>query len=182
MLKAIDFAADVFALRVALSGALRRLGASTSSPDAVPHEVTRWLDAGLYGIQAFDRWQHGPRIDELADRRLRRYLTWHLQRVRGETVTSTADVPVLLDPAVTVELAPVSARIDRRFDRQVIATTSQTELFASVGGRLIRHPKRPDFDPGALVEAVRVYDAAAIQSAMRYVLGENRPTLAPWRP
>ena len=62
---------------------------------------------------------------ELADRRLRRYLTWHLQRVRGETLTSAADFPVLLAPAVIVELAPISARLDRRFDRQVIGATPQ---------------------------------------------------------
>lgn len=60
--------------------------------------------------------------------------------------------------------------------------TPSTELFAAIGGRLIRHGKRPGFDPGALVEAVRAYDAAAIQAAMRYVLGENRAVLAPWRP
>jgi hypothetical protein len=182
VLEAIDFAADVFALRVAIRGALRRLEASAPSTDLVRLEVTRWLDAVLYGIQVFDRWQHGPRIAELADRRLRRYLTWYLQRVRGETVTSAADVPMLLDPAVTVELAPLSARIDRRYDRQVIDAIPQTELFASVGGRLIRHAKNPSFDPGALVEAVRVHDADAVKAAMRYVIGENLPTLAPWRP
>jgi hypothetical protein len=46
----------------------------------------------------------------------------------------------------------------------------------------IRHAKRSGFDPGELVEAVRTYNAAAIQGAMRYVLGENRAALAPWRP
>jgi hypothetical protein len=62
-------------------------------------------------------------LEALDDRRLRRYLTWHLQRVRGETLTSAADIPMLLDSMVTVELAPVSARIDRRFDRQVTGAT-----------------------------------------------------------
>ena len=76
----------------------------------------------------------------------------------------------------------MSARIDRRFDREVIAATSSTELFAAVDGRLIRHPRRPGFDPGALVDAVRGYNALAIQAAMRFVIGENRAALVPWRP
>ena len=83
MLEAVDFAADVFALRVATSIALRRLRPS-SSPAALRDEAVAWFDAVLYGIQAFDRWQHGTPITDLADRRLRRYLTWHLQRVRAE--------------------------------------------------------------------------------------------------
>jgi hypothetical protein len=181
VLESIDFAADVLALRIATSSALRRLFGPGRAPGTVADEVTRWLDAVIYGIQAFDRRQHGARIGELAERRLRRYLTWHLQRVRGETVESAAHVQSLLDTAVTVELAPVRARLDRRFDRLVVDATPSTELFAAVGGRLIRHGRRPGFDPGTLVEAVRSYDAAAVQAAMRFVVGEHRPLLVPWR-
>lgn len=182
VLESIDFSADVLALRIATSSALRRLLGPAPAAGAVAAEVTRWLDAVLYGIQAFDRWQHGARIAELAERRLRRYLTWHLQRVRGETIESATHVESLLDTTVTVELAPVRARLDHRFDRLVLDATPSTELFAAVGGRLIRHGARPGFDPGALVEAVRRYDAAAIQAAMRFIVAEHRPLLVPWRP
>lgn len=182
VLEAVDFTADVFALRAGLSGALRRLAMPAPRVEELQREVTRWLDAVLYGIEAFDRWQHGGRIGELADRRLRRYLTWHLQRARGETIRSAADVATLLGPAVTVELAPLRARLDHRFDRLVIEALPATELFAAVSGRLIRHAKQPGFDPGALVEAVRTYDAAGIQRAMCYVIDQNRPALVPWRP
>ena len=74
MLEAVDFAADVFALQVATRIALRRLGPA-STPAAIRDEAA---------------------ID-LADRRLRRYLTWHLLRMRAETIetrsTSTCCSP-----------------------------------------------------------------------------------------
>ena len=181
VLEAIDFTADVFALRVATRGAFRRLGEPAPAPGAVRAEIAAWLDAVLYGIRAFDVLEHGARIGQLADRRLRRYLTWHLQQVRGETVDTVEDVAALLGAPVTAELAPVSARIDRRHDRLVLDATPATELFAAVGGRLIRHARRPRFEPGALIEAVRVHDTAAIREAMRFVIGENRAALVPWR-
>ena len=89
---------------------------------------------------------------------------------------------MLLAPSLTVELAPVRARLDHRFDRQVVAATPSTERFAAIHGRLIRRSKQPGFDPGALVAAVRIYDSDAIRSTMRHVVGESRSLLAPWRP
>jgi hypothetical protein len=181
VLEAVDFAADVFAMRIATRIALRRLRPAQSSA-ALRDEAVAWFDAMLYGLQAFDRWQHGAPITDLADRRLRRYLIWYLQRVRVETIETTAHLDELLAPVVTVELAPVRARLDPRFDRQVLSALPSTELFAAIGGRLIRRGKRPGFDPGALVAAVRTYDGEAIRSAMRYLVGEARALLAPWRP
>jgi hypothetical protein len=37
-------------------------------------------------MQAFDRAEHGSRIGRLAERRLRRYLIWHLQLARARTI------------------------------------------------------------------------------------------------
>jgi hypothetical protein len=181
VLEAVDFAADVFALRVATSIALRRLRPS-SSPAVLRDEAVAWFDAVLYGIQAFDQWQHGTPITDLADRRLRRYLTWHLQRVRAETIESADDLGALLTSSLTVELAPVRARLEHRFDRQVLSALPSTELFAAIDGRLIRRGKQPGFEPGSLIDAVRTYDSDAIRSAMRYVVGEARALLVPWRP
>lgn len=181
VLEAVDFAADVFALRVATSVALRRLRPS-SSLAALRDEAVAWFDAVLYGIQAFDRWQHGTPIADLADRRLRRYLTWHLQRARAETIENTDHLFALLTSSITVELAPVRARLDHRYDRQVLSALPSTELFAAIDGRLIRRGKQPGFDPGALVDAVRSYDSDAVRSAMRYIVGEARSLLVHWRP
>lgn len=179
VLEAVDFAADVFALRVLLTGAIRRSGAS--STDDVRRITGEWFAAVLYGVQAFDRLEHGPRIKRLADRRLRQYLTWHLQAVRGEFVDTVADVQTLLAATVTAEVAPVTARVDHRFDREVLAATPSSEFFASVGGRLIRHGQRPGFDPGSLLEAVRGFNVQGIQQVMRFVVEENRAVLVPWR-
>jgi hypothetical protein len=181
VLEVVDFAADVFALRVATSIALRRLHPS-SPATALRDEALAWFDAVLYGIQAFDRWQHGTPITDLADRRLRRYLAWHLQRVRAETIETAAHLDALLASSITAELAPIRARLDHRFDRQVLSALPSTELFVALDGRLIRHGKQPGFDPGALVEAVLGYDSDAIRSAMRFVVGEARSLLVPWRP
>jgi hypothetical protein len=156
--------------------------AAGAAPARWPPRSPRWLDAVLYGIQAFDRWQRGARIDELAARRLRRYLTWHLQRVRGETAESAVHVESLLEPP-----SPSSSRRCAHPPRSPLRSAgarcdASTEIFAAVSGRLIRHGARLGFDPGALVEAVRRYDAAAVQAAMRFVVAEHRPLLVPWRP
>lgn len=180
VLESIDMTADLFALRVLTKADFRRTPADT--PEAARQTAQAWLDAVLYGIQAFDSAEHGIRIAELADRRLRRYLTWHLQRVRAEYVDSAEHVGQLLEPIVTAELAPVTARIDRRFDRIVIESLSETEFFAAIGGRLVRHSKRAGFDPGQLIEAVRNFNSQAIQQAMRFVAEENQRVILPWLP
>jgi hypothetical protein len=181
VLEMIDFTADVIALRVATRCASRRLVAMDVSVDAIQREIVDWFDAVLFGIEVFDRWQHGVRISALADRRLRRYLTWHLQRARGATIESPNDVESLLGMPMTVELAPLTARLDLRFDREVIEALPSTELFAAAGGALLRHPRCPGFDPSILVEAVRTFDTATIRRAMDYIIGEHRTLLVPWR-
>lgn len=179
VLESVDYVADVFALRVMTRSVFRR--SPPTSPETTRAMATEWFDAATFGIHAFDQLEHGARIQRLADRRLRRYLTWHLQRVRVEAVDTPADVETVLAATVTAELAPVEARVDRRSDRQVVAATPRTEFFAAVGGRLVRHAKRPGFDPADLVEAVRGFNQVAIQRLMRFVVEENKPVLIPWR-
>lgn len=179
VLEAVDYVADVFAVRVMTRSAFRRTMAA--SDEAVRAIAVQWLDTVVFGIQAFDQLQQGARINHLADRRLRRYLAWHLQRVRCEFVDSREHVDKVLGDHVTAEIAPLNARVDRRFDRVVVGPTVATEFFAAIGGRLVRHAKRPGFDPAELVEAVRCFNQATIQRSMRFVVGENKPVLIPWR-
>lgn len=178
VLEAVDFAADMFALRVLVRASLR--SAPSSSPDDVRRILCEWIDAIIYGIQAFDLL-NGPRIEPLADRRLRRYLTWHLQRGRAETVDSKDDAEAMLQSTVTAELAPIAALLDQRGDRIVRSPLPVTEFFAAIDGLLVRHSKRPGFEPSELVEAVRGFNTPAIQKAMRFVIEEDKPKLIPWR-
>lgn len=178
VLEAVDFAADMFALRVLVRAELR--AAAPRGEDGARRILCEWVDAIIYGIQAFDLL-NGPRIEPLADRRLRRYLTWHLQRARAETVDTKEDAEAMLESTLTAELAPVAALLDQRGDRVVRAPLPTTEFFAAVDGRLVRHSKRPGFEPSELIEAVRGFNTPAIQKVMRFVIEEDKPKLIPWR-
>lgn len=178
VVEAVDYVADMFALRALVQGDLRRGGVrARSDPRGV---LCAWIDAILYGIQAFDLLD-GPRIERLPDRRLRRYLTWHLQRARAETIDTVEHANILLTSTVSAELAPISALLDQRSDRIVRAALPTTEFFAAIDGRLVRHPRRPGFEPSDLVEAVRGFKTVPIQKAMRFVIEEDKAKLIPWR-
>jgi len=56
-----------------------------------------------------------------------------------------------------------------------------TEFFAAIDARLVRHSKRPGFEPAELIEAVRGFNTAAVQKAMRFVIEEDKPKLIPWK-
>jgi hypothetical protein len=178
VLEHADFAADVFAVQTAVALEFRRLGVEGGSQAKTI--ATRWMNAVLFGIQRFDLLQHGERIEHLAERRLRRYLTWYIQLARAETVTTHANVSQLLDSVVTAELAPVAAIIDGRYDKEVVDAVASTELFVAVDGAIVRQGSRPGFDPGALVEAVRTYSAVALLKAAHLIIEEFRATLTPW--
>lgn len=177
---AIDDAAHAFALRAAIRSVLRERRTALT-PDEIRCDITPWFDAVLHGLESFDRWHHGPQIRDLAERRLHRYLTWHLQRARADTIDTPDDVHQLLETSLTLELAPLHTQLDRRGDRQVISAASATELLITVDGRLIRHAARAGFDPGELVSAARTYDAGAIRAAMRSVVDQHHDVLARWR-
>jgi hypothetical protein len=133
-------------------------------------------------MQAFDRSEQGNQIFNLAERRLRRYLIWHLELCRARTITERDHIDVLLGDRLIVEIAPLRGYLDSRYDKVVSGGIESSELFVVVHGRLLRHPARPGFDPAGLVNAVRTFDWTLPRAAMDYVLGEHPSELAPWHP
>lgn len=180
VLEDVDFVADLFALRALVRVEYRR-GGETAAANARAI-LLRLLDAALYGVEAFDLMAHGERIAALPERRLRRYLIWHLERARANAVDTPAHAETLLAGLLTAELAPLAGYLDDRYDRIVRHSLRETEFFASLDGHLVRHGPRPGFEPGRLVEAIRGYNRTAIENAMHFVVNENRAILVPWRP
>lgn len=177
VLEQVDFAADVFALRVTTARAFRE------NPGARVRDVAvAWFEVAVQGIGVFDRLLEPSRIRELPERRLRRYLIWHLQLQRARTVDVAADVESLLKASLTVELAPLPGKLSPRYDKVVLEPTSETVLFCAVDGHLIRRAAQGTFDPRLLVEAVRSYNHELLQTAMHAIVEENAPVLAPWVP
>jgi len=179
VLEQVDFAADIFALRTLANREIRQTG--EAAKDDSRGLATKWIRAVLFGIERFDLLQHGGRIEHLSERRLRRYLAWYLQLARAETVSAIEDVKRLLDATITAELAPLVARVDYRFDKEVVDALPATEFFAAVDGKLVRQGPRPGFEPGLLVEAVRTFNNAAILKMAHNVVAESRAILIPWK-
>ncbi|WP_437938419.1 hypothetical protein [Sorangium sp. So ce341] len=179
VLEQVDCAADAFAVR-----ALMNMELDTGGPKAraqVRDRLRHWLRMVLHGISSFDIMEHGSKIEQLAERRLRRYLIWHLQLARAATVSDASHVDAMLRPALSVELAPLAGKIDtERHEKVVTRALPDTELFCAVGGYLVRQARRPGFEPGALVDAVRTYAYEPIQKAMVFLVDEHRAKLAPW--
>lgn len=177
VLEQIDYAADVFAL-----GAIMNMELDQDGPRAhkeVSRRLTRWIGMVLHGIRAFDMVEQGSKMDRLPERRLRRYLLWHLQLARAATVRKAADVAELLNASLTIELAPLLGRIDtERFDKVVLRAVPETELFIDINGYLVRANKR--FDLGRLVDDIRNHRQDAVQSLMVKVVDEHRDVLARW--
>lgn len=179
VLEQIDYAADAFALRAIMR---MELDIGGQREQARAREVlTRWLGGVLHGVEAFDILEQGEMMKRLSERRLRRYLAWHLQLARATTLTDASQVDELLRPALTVELAPLAGRIDtRRYEKIVTQALPNTELFCAIGGNLVREQKRPGFEPFGLVDAVRNHATPVIQAAMIALVDEHRDKLAPW--
>ncbi|AUX19879.1 uncharacterized protein SOCEGT47_003320 [Sorangium cellulosum] len=180
VLEQVDYAADAFAVRALMKMELDRGG--DAARDEVRARLERWLDMVLRGIAAFDIMAQGAtKMARLDERRLRRYLMWHLQLARAATIREPSHVDEMLRPPLTVELAPLAGRLDtERYEKVVNRALPDTELFCAIGGRLVRQARRPGFDPGALVEAVKSYARELIQQAMVFLVDEHRGKLAPW--
>lgn len=181
-LEQVDYLADAFALRTLLRLESRQGGPRAQQEDAMRDCGVRLIEAILSGVEAFDRLEHGARIERLTERRMRRYLIWHLQRSRAVTVRSLADFDKMLRERVAVELAPLMGRIDiRRHEKVVTQPTQATSLFAAIDGRLIRLAPSRDLDAKAVVESLRSYGRTPLVQLMNFLVEENRATLAPWR-
>lgn len=179
VLEQVDYAADVFAVQAIMNMELDA-GGKRAHRD-VSGKLRHWIGMVLHGIQSFDLMEQGIKMERLPERRLRRYLLWHLQLARAATVKEASHVEEMLRPALTVELAPLAGRIDtERYDKVVTRALPDTELFISIGGHLVRAPRRPGLDPGTLVDAVRTYSHGPIQEVMVKVVDGHREKLAPW--
>lgn len=180
VLEQVDYAADVFALQTLMNLELDNGGSRAHKE--VSKRLRAWVELILHGIQIFDLMEQGSRMSRLPERRLRRYLLWHLQLARAATVHQAQHVDEMLRSSLTVELAPLAGHVDaQRHDKVVTRALPDTELFIAVGGHLVRAPKRPGLDPSALVEQVRNYAHEPIQSVMVAVVDDHRAKLAPWR-
>jgi len=180
-LEQVDYLADAFAIRTLLRVETRRGGPRAQEAHALRDCGVRLVEATLSGIEAFDSLEHGGRIERLTERRMRRYLIWHLQRARAATVSSLDHLDLMLSVPLTAELAPLMGRIDmRRHEKVVTQHVPTTALFVAVGGQLIRATSR-EVDPSAILNALRSYGRTPLEQAMNYVVEENRSQLAPWR-
>ncbi|WP_437288475.1 hypothetical protein [Sorangium sp. So ce406] len=180
VLEQVDYAADAFAVRALMKMELDRGG--DAARDELRACLQRWLEMVIHGISAFDIMVQGATtMARLDERRLRRYLMWHLQLARAATIREPSHVDEMLRPPLTVELAPLAGRLDtERYEKVVKRALPDTELFCAIGGHLVRQARRPGFDPGALVEAVKSYAREPIQQTMVFLVDEHRGKLAPW--
>jgi hypothetical protein len=184
-LEEVDYWADAFSVETLSAWEIDRGGAEAK--EKVSSIVQSYVDAVLLGMEAFDRFEQGPRLDRLPERRLRRYLIWHLQRVRALTLRRREDLRTLFSERLVAELAPLRGHLDERFDKNVDGHVDghvgQTELFVVLGGHLLRTSPRPGvFEPRAIVAAVRGFERETLESAMTFVRDQHRQVLTPWVP
>jgi hypothetical protein len=156
--------------------ALSKAGQSEAALHLVAH-----IEKAIECIEAFDRSEHGQRIETLAERRLRRYLIWHMQLARAKTVRTLADLDALFSHRLIVELAPVEGYLDSRDDKIVRSVPVDPGLFVVVDRTLIRHPARDGLPLHRVVDAVREFDRRLLGRVCDFVVTESAAALAGWR-
>jgi hypothetical protein len=179
-LEQIDYMADAFAVRALAKNELTNLGSAKRAREA-GRIVSELVDATLSGIEAFDRMGGAVRITRLTERRLRRYLIWHLQRARAETIRGKSHLDDLLSVPLTVELAPLPGTLDsERLEKVVDGAYMETSLFCAVGGRLVRVDPAPLPGAADILEAVCTFNRATLTKVMSALVENNSRTLASW--
>ena len=174
-LEEVDFEADVFSLSLLARWAYRR------SPTRQFRDIVlEYLDSLLLGLEAFDRAEQSSRLARLPERRLRRYLIWHLQRARATTIDKPGDMDAMFRTRLIAELAPLRGSLDRRWDKVVDRALPNTELVVVFDGALHRFHQQPGFEPSGLVEAVRAFNSSALRQAMEFVMAKCFDHLVPW--
>jgi hypothetical protein len=178
VLEELDYWADVFVTYSLAKLAILRRG-EDGREDARKIVVSA-IDANLAGIEAFDRAEQPDQLVRLSERRLRRYLIWHLHRARAEALTSSEQINEIFEQRLVVELSLLQGELDERGDKLVTSGKPETELVAALGGKLLRMPKSAFFDPARLVDAVRSFNRDELVSAMCTVRDHCRLVLVPW--
>lgn len=181
VLEEVDYHADAFAIGVVIDHEVSQQGPRGKARQG--DIARRCIETHIRILEAFDRAEQGPRINRLPERRLRRYLIWHLQRCRVRALDGADwQASAVLSPRLAVELAPLAGHLDRRFDKIVDDPTEDTELFVTLLGHLIRVQSAPGRDVRRLVDAVRTFDGAPIEAVMQAVVDLNRALLLEWLP
>jgi hypothetical protein len=173
-LEEIDYWADAVAVGALAKNAVAR--SATPSSAAVQH-----IEAAIRCMEAFDRAEQGLPIKRLPERRLRRYLIWHLQLARARTVRSAESIDELFADRVVVELAPLHGSLDARDDKIVQGVPGDCSMSVVVRRKLTRYYPNPHLAPTLLVEAVRCFDWKVLGDAMDHVVNEKPGLMAPWR-
>ncbi len=176
-LEEVDYWADAMTVATLASWEIRRSG--EEGKEKACNILVAAVDAVLAGIEAFDRFEQGDRMDRLPERRLRRYLIWHMQRVRALAMTRAEDIWELLGKRLIVELAPLRGHLDERFDKVVDAPQEDAELFVVLQGKLLRS-RNVTHSPKAIIEATRTFDRKLLGDAMRAVREQHLAALVPW--
>jgi SMODS-associated and fused to various effectors sensor domain/CHAT domain len=176
-LEEVDYWADALAVATLASWEIRRGG--EEGKEKTRSILVAAVDAVLAGIEAFDRFEQGERMDRLPERRLRRYLIWHMQRARALTTTRPEDIRELLGKRLIVELAPLRGHLDERFDKIADAPQDDAELFVVLDGRLLRS-RHVTHSPNAIIEATRTFDRKLLGEAMRSIREQHLSELVPW--
>lgn len=180
VLEHIDYLADVFAVRTLVHVDVEKNDDETNGN--VRASARKWIDMVLHGIEAFDKAEQGPeKMERLAERRLRRYLLWHVQFSRIRTIRTQTHFDRVMTSHVTVELAPLSGWVDaKRWEKMVNETLEDTELCIAVDGRLVRAGKGSDFLPYRLLQALLAYSRAGAQKEVNAIVDQHRAVLMPW--
>jgi len=179
VLEEIDYHADAFALAALTRLRLSRGGLAAT--ERCGELLAEAIDAHIGAMMAFDRMEQGQRLDRLAERRLRRYLIWALQRARAETARDPGDLERLLDQRLFVELAPLQGTLSGQWDKVVLGPGEDTQLFIALGARLLRLPALPqNFSPAGLVTLVRERRQPELLEQMATVVELAPGELVPW--
>lgn len=174
----LDDVADSFAIRALMACRFRRGG--VAEEEASSARLCASLDAHLEGMRAFDRLEQGPRLVDLPERRLRRYLRWALLRARAAGVRRAAQVVPLLSQRLLVEMVPMDGRLDERTrDKLVKGKREDTELVIVIGRALIRVSQGRTFKPEEVLKHVLELDMDALWRSLTTVVVEHRAHLQP---
>ena len=173
-LEEVDYAADAFAAETLVRWTVRETNSDVAGTSV------HVLRAVLVGIEVFDRFEQGARIERLAERRLRRYLIWHLQHVRSMTVRTLDHLAELFSQRLVAEMAPLISYLDARYEKTVSKTLPSTEIVVAVNGVLARTTPSVGYDPAQLVEALRTYKLDTVAGILKLVRDSHKPTLIPW--
>ena len=177
----IDFTADVFSLEAAVRWSVRRGG---------PHALERiaditegFLKSYLRGVEAFDRLEQGDMLRRLSERRLRRYLTWYVQRERSKSIRSLDDLRALCQTQLVVELAPLRGCLDNQYEKMVDGTLLATRLVIACDSALLLIEQSPNFNASSLLDAVRHFRHQDVEQLMRHIVEpkDRRLVLCSWR-